>query len=95
MQTIIDALEDFMRKNGQQYNQFYVGIAKDPVDRLINGHSVTENIPNLYWTAPLHTEIIRVIEKYFLDKGCKGGSGGGNYDTNYIYTYLITNTTRE
>lgn len=84
-----------MGLNGRYYSEFYVGIAKDPNDRLINGHGVTSSVPNIYWTAPLQTEIVRAIEKYFVNKGTRGGPGGGDTNTCYIYAYKISPGTRE
>lgn len=95
MQQIIKKFEEFMGKYGRLYSQFYVGIASDPEDRLINGHGVSRNIPSIYWNIPINTNAVREIEKYFLDRGCKGGPGGGDNNTNYIYTYLITPQTRQ
>lgn len=95
MQTIINEFEAFMIKHGTYYQQFYVGIATDPNDRLINGHGVDHTVPNLYWNISLDTDIVRAIEKYFLNKGAKGGPGGGDNNTKYIYTYLITPKTRQ
>ncbi len=95
MQQIISEFESFMGKNGTHYHQFYVGIASDPHDRLINGHGINQAIPHIYWKQPLHTDTVRALEKHFIDKGTKGGPGGGDNNTRYIYTYLITPQTRE
>ena len=84
-----------MGKNGTHYHQFYVGIATDPKDRLINGHGINHAIPHIYWDQALGTDTVRAIEKYFLEKGTKGGPGGGDNSTRYIYAYLITPTTRQ
>lgn len=95
MEAIIKAFEDFMGQHGRYYNEFYIGIASDPLDRLTNGHGCDASVPNIYWTAPLHTSIVRTIEKFFLDKGAKGGPGGGDVSTCYIYAYKIAPNTRE
>ncbi len=95
METIIAEFEKFMGQHGQYYHEFYVGIAADPVDRLTNGHGINEAIPHVYWTQALRTDIVRTIEKYFLGKGVKGGPGGGDDNTCYIYTYKITPQTIE
>jgi|SRR3989344_4072335 len=44
MQTIIAEFDKFMGKHGQYYHEFYVGVATDPNDRLVNGHGVTIHI---------------------------------------------------
>jgi len=95
MEAIITAFEDFMAQHGHYYSEFYVGIASDPVDRLINGHGCDASTPHIYWTQPLHTTVVRAIENSFLDKGTKGGPGGGGSDTCYIYVYKIMPQTRE
>lgn len=84
-----------MGQHGKYYREFYVGIASDPNDRLINGHGVTTATPNIYWTSPLQTEYVRSLEKYFLTKGTMGGPGGGDNNTCYIYCYKIASNTRE
>lgn len=94
-QTIITAFEQFAAKHGRFYNEFYVGIAADPVDRLTYGHQVDASSPHIYSSQPLHTISARAIEKYFLEKGAKGGSGGGDDNTCHIYMYKITASTRE
>jgi hypothetical protein len=95
MQNVINEFEKFAKQNANFYRELYVGIASDPVDRLRNGHNVNENIPHIFWNQSLHTDMVRMIENYFLEKGCKGGPGGGDYNTCYIYMYKITNTTKE
>jgi hypothetical protein len=81
MQNVIAEFEKFMGQHEQYYSEFYIGIAADPNDRLINGHKVTIGIPNIYWTTPLQTNIVRAIEKHFLSKGARGGPGGGDNST--------------
>lgn len=95
MKQIIKEFEVFMSKYGRLHSQFYIGIASNPKDRLINGHRVSSGIPYIYWKNSLNTNIVRAIEKHFLDKGCKGGPGGSDNSTNYIYAYLITPQTRQ
>lgn len=95
MTEIINAFENFMRQHGQLYSEYYVGIATDPIDRLTTGHGVDASIPHIYWTQPMHSSVVREIEKYFLTKGACGGTGGGSENTCYLYTYKITSTTRE
>ena len=38
-----------------------------------------------YWKADTET-IARNVEKYFLDKGMKGGGGGGDHPT-FVYMF--------
>ena len=95
MEQIISDFEKFAGKHGTHYHQFYIGVASDAKDRLTNGHNVDYTIPHIYSTNPLHTDIVRTIEKHFLNKGAKGGPGGGDNNTRYIYMYLVGPKTRE
>lgn len=95
MANIITEFESFMGKYGQYYNQFYIGITDDPRERLVSGHGVNNQIPHLYTTDPLPTQTVRNMEKYFLQKGARGGTGGGTGTTMYLYVYLITQSTRQ
>lgn len=95
-EQIIASFEEYIRENGQYYPEWYVGIATDPDDRMFSGHGVDSGSGIwIYWDIPQHTSIVRMIEKYFIKKGARGGSGGGDDDTQYIYAYKITPQTRE
>lgn len=94
-QAIIQAFENFFGKQGKYYSEFWIGIATDPVDRLTKGHGVDGTTPWIYWNTPLHTDAVRQIEKFFLSKGAKGGPGGGDNSTCYIYAYKISPKTRQ
>jgi hypothetical protein len=94
-QEIVQAFENFFGQHGRYYSEFYVGIATDPVDRLTKGHGVSQSIPHIYWNSPLHTNVVRQIEDLFLKKGAKGGPGGGDNSTCFIYAYKITPNTRQ
>ena len=62
---------------------------------ILNGHGVDNTIPCIWSTASMNDEVVRSIEKHFLDKGAKGGRGGGDSSTCYIYAYKISPSTRE
>ena len=95
MRCIISLLEDFMTRHGSHYRQFYVGIARDPVMRLADGHNVDDSVPHIYFENGPDTALVRSIERYFISKGTRGGPGGGDETTRAIYIYLITPKTRE
>jgi len=89
-QQIISDLENYM---STPYSGWYVGITNDTVRRF-EEHSVQMDKQH-YWIrrdADSHT-IARQVEKYFLDKGAKGGPGGGDEDSIWIYAYKITSST--
>ena len=94
-QQIASAIESHISARGGQYSNWYVGIAADANDRLVNGHNATTaDNDALYWDAGSDT-VARSIEQHFIDKGCKGGDGGGDHRTKYVYVYKISRLTRE
>ena len=64
------------------YKIWTIGITDDP-ERRREEH----NDPKYWkhWKADTET-IARNVEKYFLDKGMKGDTGGGN-TPNYVYIF--------
>ena len=88
--TLINSLYSFMNENGRYYSEFYVGITNDIERRLFNEH----NVDNGYiYDEAYSDDVARKVEQYFLDKGCKGDTGGGSEDSTYVYSYKITRTT--
>ena len=86
---IISDIEDFMTKWGGDIDDWYVGIAAQPRERLFDDHAVDEhNDPWIFRTAS-SDGVARDIERHFLDKGATGGEGGGSADTKAVYAYKI------
>mgnify|MGYP001573675134 CR=1 FL=1 len=86
-QQIAQDFKEYMAKNGGSYNDWYVGITSDINQRLFTDHDVREN-GDAWIHAPADTNnVARSVEKYFLDLGCDGGTGGGDYTSKTVYTY--------
>lgn len=94
--SIIQDIDAHIQKESSGYRNWYVGITKDPKDRLFNDHRVSE--PNGWWIfrEAYSDTSAREVEAFFLNyKGTQGGSGGGDEQSRFVYAYRITNTTRE
>lgn len=74
---------------------WYIGIAKKPRERLFRDHNVSEQVDLWIYRQANSDTVAREIENFFLAKGCKGGDGGGDHSTVYVYAYKITSKTRE
>jgi len=62
---------------------------------LVNGHNATTAVNDAgYWDAQSDV-VARNLEQHFIAKGCRGGDGGGDYRTRFIYIYKISHLTRE
>ncbi len=91
---IIQEIDNHIHKCGGGYSRWYVGIASDPRDRVLNDHNVDEN--NDAWIVrDCGSETAaRKVEKHFLGLGCDGGAGGGDSSTTYAYAYKKNAHTR-
>ena len=88
-------ITDYIVSWGGNYSEWYVGIASNPRDRLFSDHNVNENNDAWIYRDVGSSNAARQVETYFLDLGCQGGSGGGDYSTRYVYAYKIDSHTVE
>jgi hypothetical protein len=84
-----------MLKCGGSYSDYYVGITNDIDRRLFSEHNVDKKRNQWIYDEADSDIVARKVEQYFLDKGCDGGSGGGDEDSIFVYCYKITGTTVE
>jgi len=85
---IISDIKDYIRNNGSVYSSWYVGIAKDPRDRLFNGHNVHQNGDAWIYREAESSQVARDVENYFINTlGTDGGPGGGDWQSNNVYAY--------
>jgi hypothetical protein len=68
------------------YNLWTIGITDDPTRRKAEHESEGKVMGWRDWKADTET-IARNVERYFLAKGMKGGTGGGEHPT-YVYIFL-------
>ena len=92
---IIDDIESYIAEYGGGISRWYVGVAADPEERLFEDHSVDKESDPWIYSPASSSNVAREIEKHFLDNGAKGGTGGGDDDTKFVYAYRIRSHTRE
>jgi hypothetical protein len=70
----------------KNYTLWTIGITDDPQRRKSEHEAQGQNVMAWRdWKADTET-IARNVERYFLDKGMKGGTGGGEHPTSvYIF----------
>jgi len=92
---IISEIDAHINKRGGGYSGWYCGVAADPKQRLFNDHNVDKDKGAWIYRDATTDTAARSIEDYFLKKGCKGGDGGGDHKSKYVYAYKITSSTSE
>ena len=91
-QQAYDAIVAYINKHGGQYSDWYCGIASDAESRLFDEHRVPRESPWIHVDC-VNDEAARRAEEALLELDCKGGAGGGDEKSIYVYAYLITLTT--
>ena len=95
-QEIIDAINAHLQKSFKnKWNDFYVGITDNIDERLHGFHKVPKEGHWYRWCKADSEQIARDVEKYFLEKGMDGDTGGGDSDTVFVYCYEIGYDTKE
>lgn len=92
---VASQIDAHIQKRGGGYSNWYCGIASEPRQRLFVDHNVDEKNGSWIYKDAGSENAARQIEQHFLNKGCKGSGGGGDYTTHYVYAYRITSSTRE
>ncbi len=92
---IVTDISNHIKKRGGSYAEYYCGITNDAERRLFDEHNVDKEHGVWIYRTANSDDVARKVEQYFLAKGCEGGSGGGDEDSNVVYCYKITRTTVE
>ncbi len=92
--TVREYLVRHINNHGGKFTDWYCGITDDIERRLFDEHNVSRN--SKYNYRKCHgSNSARKVEKALIDRGCKGGDGGGTDKTVYVYVYRITPNTDE
>lgn len=85
---IIEYIKNYIDQNGADYHSWYVGIAKNPKDRLTKNHNVDLDNDNWIFSTAESAGAARRIEQYFVEiLKTDGGPGGGDENTRSVYAY--------
>jgi hypothetical protein len=94
-QIVQDILSHISNCSGRYYSDFYVGITNDIDKRLFSEHKVDKQSGCWVYRQATSSEVARQAEAQLIAKGMKGGGGGGDYTSVYVYCYQITGQTTE
>lgn len=91
---IIEKVDQHLNKSGKNYySEFYIGITNEPERRLFNEHGVSKEESWWIYIPANNAATARKVEQYYLNKGMRGGNGGGNDNSIFVYCYIVTPTT--
>ena len=90
-QETIDHLAQYVYEAGRKPNsQWYAGIDSDVEQRLFHDHNVNKDNGSWAYAPADSPNSARNVERYFLNNGFSGGTGGGDDTTSIVYVYLKT-----
>lgn len=90
-EIINDITSHFSENN---YSDVYVGITKDVDERLFVDHNVARKNASWIYRHASSDIAAREIEQHFLSAGMDGGDGGGDEQSNIVYAYRKTSSTK-
>ncbi len=93
VESAIQKIESWRRKNNFQYEECYIGITND-IERRYAEHNLEFDDIEIHLDVKTKNNVCDV-EKHFINKGIEGHEGGPAEDTTYVYCYFITNTTEQ
>ncbi len=87
-EQIIDAINGYIRRNGDPPHFWYLGVSKDARNRLFSDHKVNESKDAWIFRTASTAKVARQIEHYFIEIiGTDGGGGGGDASAKMVYAY--------
>jgi hypothetical protein len=94
-ENIIEEIKAYIIECGGSYPDWYVGVTGDSDQRLFVEHNVKKKGGAWILFKASSSTIAREVEKYFIDQKTKGGTGGGNDDSDIVYAYKTRPYTKE
>ncbi len=86
--NIVNEINDFCDKViACDISNAYIGITKDPQRRLFGEHKITNKEHWWICCKAEDEDTARAVEHHFIRMGMKGGTGGGDNKTVYVYCF--------
>ena len=86
---IIDKIDNFCAiVKVDSIERIHIGITKDPIRRLFHEHKISDED---YWWIYIKAdseETARAVERYFIEMGMQGGTGGGDNESVFVYCFV-------
>lgn len=86
---IVTEINKFCQKvKVDKLHKAQIGITKDPERRLFSEHKITDKSYWWMYTKAENEDTARDVELHFLRMGMKGGYGGGDSESVYVYCFV-------
>jgi hypothetical protein len=93
LNEIIQSIDESIQSWGGDYGACYVGITNDLERRLFEQHHVDKESRFFVHRNAGNFHRAGEVEKYFINRGCRGAPAGGTVDTTFVYAYYMTEST--
>lgn len=93
---LLKEIKEYIDANGGSYQNWYVGISKNPEKRLYQEHNVDKIFDLWIFGQATTSDEARQIEYYFTHTlNTDGDSGGGDVLSTSVYAYRKTVSTKQ
>lgn len=89
-QQILEDIQKFVDGCGGPINEWYVGLASDPRQKLFVTHNVSEKFDAWMYRQASSAEVALSVTKTLLDIGCVGDSSSDDDGARTVYIYHTT-----
>ena len=92
----IQAIDGYVRKCGRDYSQWCIGVAADPVGRLLGDHGVAEEGDGCGWITYgcASADEAGEVRQHFVGKGMRAAKYAADASTLSVYVFKVTGSTR-
>lgn len=93
--NLYDKVDNIIMDWGVPYSNWCCGVSSNPHCSLFDGHGVNKGAG--FWISEDagSPPAALLLKAYFLQKGCQESTRGGISDSQFLYLYLITPSTRQ
>ena len=89
-------LNRYIRKHGNNFRKWFIGISSDPEKSLFKEHNVDKCDEHWIYILASSNEVAKKIKNSFIKaKNLEGVSERGDRNSRYIYAYKITDGTKQ
>lgn len=86
-EQLLSILKQYVMKDGEGYAAWYVGVCRDPRERLFKEHRVTESGELWLYRRVANPETAEAVEDLFVNRYGADGRPGTEENPTYIYAY--------
>ena len=86
-EKVINSIREHIRQNGDKFDEWFIGIAKNAAKKLFVEHRVNEYNDKWIYRTAIDFAMAKEIKQYFVTLGVEGDDINDDITGNIIYAY--------